>query len=440
MGMDRVETIKSWYKDWLEKIQSVHSIFLDTHGEDRVDLEMFDEDSFISKVQYASGYTISSYCRELGIREVPSFPYVKNLSDDDWIAYKYYIKMASVLIAAATITVYYPEVIIENEDGRSHTIKDFYTRVIVLGDGKLNSGPYFNRTSYTAIEIDKNYMHSHVMDIPFDDFTDWQGGCLGTGPINDTIMRLSLAYEWELWLLFVVQLDQYVHVESLRGVPYHYLSSLGRNSNKRREVEKDFVFDFLHSETRATGNPFLSNSSETNYIIKAFTKHFCENFSTTNLFIRYNNGLYRWGSPFIETVLTMSNAFIEWFNAVVITDPNAFPYSYEQMMRAGIIKRSILDGDKIVTEIEDNQDHRDYSSYRGSYVLTFKGERKEIEIQEPVQDMEEVDPNSLVLLNTKIVDAVINSIINTLNIEYGYNTYGRRSSYPTPVGRRQYKV
>ena len=113
--MDRGETIKSWYKDCLENIQTVHSIFINTFGEDRVDLQgVLSEDDFVSQM-LGKLITLPEKATML----------IGDVSEDDFIVYQE--RLRNVLrqnLNNAIIIVHFPELTITNERGRTHLIRD----------------------------------------------------------------------------------------------------------------------------------------------------------------------------------------------------------------------------------------------------------------------------------------------------------------------------
>lgn len=422
--MDRGETIKSWYKDCLENIQTVHSIFINTFGEDRVDLQgVLSEDDFVSRM-LGMLITLPEKATML----------IGDVSEDDFIVYQE--RLRNVLrqnLNNATIIVHFPELTITNERGRTHLIRDMYARVVLLPDGKLCSGPQFHRATFTYAECKNNYLHSHVRTIPFDDLTKWQGGCLGSGPIRDTISRLSIDFSWEDWTLFAVQLDQYVHVESLEGGPYHRMESIGTNSGRWREQNDITRFlriprPLLSSPTRVNAPQFSENFTKEHF--SEFVTYFCRHFRETGLFIAFANDHYFWGSPVIETVEKMSNMFIEWFNTQ--RHLGEITATYEELLRNFIIKHSIVRNGKLINYIpESNTNNRNYANYEGTHLFYFKGNPVTFHYIPPETTENLTVQEASRTLNTNLVIAVIQAIETHITLAYG-NT---PSSFDSLEGR-----
>lgn len=119
------------------------------------------------------------------------------------------------------IIVYYPNLTITNENQDSITVKDLFVRVIVTNTGKLYSRFQTKKATYIMKEWCCGYIHSHTERLYNKDNVDmWSDVCTGTGPINNTMDKLKTNPDEITWELFVIELDNYYHVESLSGGPY----------------------------------------------------------------------------------------------------------------------------------------------------------------------------------------------------------------------------
>lgn len=175
-------------EDTLERLnkgtQEVKNIITDFFGEDRVDFNIVDVDS---------GDIKPMYC--------------------------------------VMCTIWYPELVISNEINFTHTIKDLYLHFFISEDSTINQLVlYTTRGTLTKEEYYVKYMHSHStrLCINRENVMLLSSCCLGTSPLRNTILRLSERSNSspELWNLFCVELDRYVHVESLHGGPYVRISEL----------------------------------------------------------------------------------------------------------------------------------------------------------------------------------------------------------------------
>lgn len=397
--MDREEIIKSWYKDWLENIRSVHSIFVHTYGEDRVDLQHIMEGGFVDS----------------------ALVYFTNISEEMWYQEQIVADMRDrfFLEKEAVILILWPEAIIKNERDQSHLIKEFYAKIRVNGYGRMAGTPTFTRAHYSFREWDKGYAHSHLPGIPLRDELSWTDSCFGRGPITTTISSLTLSNDWELWMLLTVQLDQFVHVESLEGVPFRYLSSVSNETM----FEPEYTFNFQHKPLSRTlpGNPPVNLSTDgfTMEDLQKFTKEFCLKFPQLGLFVRYDGYFYNWGSSFVDTVTTMSDLFIEWFNNKRLNGEINIPY--ERLISLGILKRCVLDGISLrtVTDVSTIWHEQNYAPYIGRQLGNFKRKPILIKIEREIQSARNTS-NTLVVLSTNIVLAILTSLLKTINIYYGF--------------------
>lgn len=414
--MDRVEIIKSWYEDCLKRIQTVHSIFIDTFGEDKVDLQWLEAfESFSRRLSNLKGPVARSYLINFGfpatVRDVNFYSF-SDLSDEELESRSDLFRTLTGLMLDAEILIYFPEVIIKNEKDQQHTIKKFYVKVTVDGRGILRQGPLFNRAKYTKAELNANYMHSHIYGPNKEDFSEFQTGCLGTGPINDTMALLRLDFAEDRWIIFANQIDQYVHVESLSGGPYHHLSSIGTNSSKLRDFGFNSFYFVDHLSTVASFPTILSNED-----FQAFTEFLCDHFSETGLFIAYSDGLYTWGTPAVQTLVTISNFFIEWYNSRRAN----LGLTYQDLLKDNVLLQAVQRNGSLRIYYLGESVNTDYSSLEGADICTFKGERVTLEIESAEPSEPEEVPNSIKVLHPSIVESIVKTIPVILNLSYEHS-------------------
>lgn len=432
--MDRVNTIKSWYKDCLDNVQAVYSIFINTFGEKRVDLQLpFTEKEFTSEVLSISvknaaipGSALANSPHTIGT--LPEYQFKDHEN--------YFRNYASGMFDNSTIMVHFPEVTISNENGRTHLIRDMYAKVGVTSKGKLGVGPQFHRATYTRTECENNYMHSHIPNIPFHNLEEWRKGCFGNGPIQDTIAQLAIDNAWELWTLFTVQLDQYVHVESLAGGPYHCMESLGTTHAGWFEItEKDYWSSGYAPMDSPVGfkNPEFGDAVLQKEHLKEFTKYLCEIFPQTDFFLAYSHDHYFWGISYLETALKMSNLFIDWIN-----EQNAkgkISVSLSDLLDTNILRQSVIRNNKIVTFVRKPSSRRDFSEYEGRAMFSFKGEQVRFHLMAPLKGSDSILPDTLKLLSPALIYVIVNTIETQVNL-----IYGRDAETPDEAEGRFYSI
>ena len=157
------------------------------------------------------------------------------------------------------ILVYWPSVVIENENGEQHRIVDLYAKISL--DGIFMQGIFeLIRTTLTMNEWLHHYMHSHthrIGDVPV-----WEVPCRGSGPINASICRLqSTGSTIEDWMIFARELDQYVAIESLAGGPYQRMSSLSNPVNNGGYRETKNISSF-YEMSRSEGSYVTSTKED----------------------------------------------------------------------------------------------------------------------------------------------------------------------------------
>ena len=405
------EPIEKLYNSIMEKPLQVLNIFNDFFGEERVDMQGYSSlEEFKSWIYDAP---ISIY--PLGLDEVKrswieqnncEMRSITSLSKEQL---EYFIKILPETrdyIAANKfnnifILVHFPHVRITNENDRFVDINHLWAKVKVSCSGALKETFTLNRSEYSLLHINSNYMHSHVRSIPIPDFTQFKRPCTGSGPINDTMNTLTRGYNEDIWNLFCLELSKYVTVESIAGVPYHHLESLGKSNtgiidNRYRTVLKPSYYG-RHCT--------LSNLNE-------FIKYFI---SLKKLKFNYVNGSYSIGMPFIDYIILISNAFIEWYNEQFNT--SKIKATFKDLKNDRLLKEVIISNGIIYdNSVKINRD--DYLSFIGNAVCTFKG--KEITLNITGTDKIPKE-NKNIILNVDVALYILTIVLKILNYRYGRN-------------------
>lgn len=367
------EEISKLIDTTLANLYSTYDIFKEYYGENRVDLQG------IPSIDYYTTYS-----------EYNTVNHLRNLQ------YKIY--------------VYFPQVTVTNENNKSINITNLWAEISLLYDGRLVNRFRLNRTEYPLSHILSDYMHSHVCGIPIDDMGDFLVPCTGTGPINRTITSLCTMYDASLWQLFCYELDLYTKTESLQGVPYRRLENV--NNNNIRPQSND-----------------ITNIVSLSGIMLDFYKYLIK---TTDFKFSYINNGYYLGMSYLQFRILISDKFIKWFN----DSKNPYNRAYNGINDL----LSILHLDKCI--IKDNRAYvksrlrpsnfRGHSSkeelityLKNQHLFKFKGKDVTLNI---IDDLHEDNNNYVLLLNTSIVDSIINKILLTINSLYGteYNTSDRK--------------
>lgn len=312
------------------------------------------------------------------------------------------------------IYVYFPYVTVTNENDRSIDITELYAKVNVDDYGKLISTFALNRSEYKIEQWLSDYMHSHIPSIPKDNLISFLTPCLGGGPIRGTCSTLNIEFDEDIWRLFVLELDKYVHTESVSGRPYHYLERISLINNRTEEVDiNQGLYSLTTSEIEDTViNKFLP------YIIQRRLLSFA-----------FNNKYIIADSPY-NIVVKLSNLFIEWYNNLPASEQGTIK---EDMFNDEMLIICKVNNERIFKNCIIN---RDYSMYRrviGTNLWKFKGNTVRLNITgipENNNPIAEMDENSSVLLHPDIVMNLVNRILRIVNYKYG-NTEGSESSQET---------
>lgn len=125
----------------------------------------------------------------------------------------------------------------------------------------------------------------------------------------------------------------------------------------------------------------------------------------------YRNGSYGLAHTFTDTVLTISNAFINWYNAKYRATSNT--PDVDTLRESGIIKEAIIANGAIYDP--NLNASRDYSQFVGRKVLTFKGH----DVNLVINGLSNGVRNVSTILNVEIIREYVWAILELLNCEYG---------------------
>ena len=206
--------------------------------------------------------------------------------------------------SSKSLFIHWPEVTISNEKDESIDIKDLFCRIPLFFKGmsfRESESLTFMKTTYTKVQWDCSYLHSHTQTIGRNPFV-FKHFCLGTGPIKNTISTLKRNSSDPMAMaLFFWELDKIAHVESLSGIPYNRLSTVTQNESF---VEVTFASrsNSLHTYLRGS----------TGYA-RDFMSSF---FKAVSLPFGFRDGKYVLGCPFTDFIITVSNYYKKWKDAV----------------------------------------------------------------------------------------------------------------------------
>lgn len=407
------EKTEELYNSLMDKPFRVLSIFNDFFGEDKVDMQRYlslDEFKSWINIEPLSTYIPNgsiagmgnddwNVYKELSIIELPEnqVEKVANALTSDTVMRK----VGSNTFDEIFILVHFPHVRVTNEHDRFVNIHHLWAEVRVMYDGTLSGRFTLNRSEYTLLHFKSCYMHSHIRGIPKTDFTQFQNPCTGSGPINDTISALNRDYDEDIWNMFCLELSKYVTVESVAGVPYHYLERLGTDYMKAGE---DKFITYLSPNQYV--NDLLSDK------FKEFVRYFI---NSKKLKFNYVNGSYSIGMSLIEFIVLISNEFIKWYNDQF--NKEDLTIEFADLKTHGILRECVIDNGKIYYD-RDINNANNYAQYIGKKVCVFKG--KEITVD--ITDIAKVrNENKSIILDTQTALYILTTILKVLNYRYGRN-------------------
>lgn len=404
--------IQELYGLIMSKPYEVLEIFNHYYGEDRVDIQSF------PTFEEFKGYVNISYitnilsCEVLDIRPseyrkladktlltVPDnliervLEVITDTSVVDYLGRTYFNNIF--------ILVHFPRVKITNENDKFVYANHMYAKICVSYNGSMISRFTLNRAEYSYDHISSDYMHSHISGIPLNNFTDFLSPCLGRGPIRSTISNLNREYDEDLWGLFCLELDKYIHTESIAGGPYRRLENIYTNNNSTSRL-------LLSTDFKVVKRLINSNSFNKD-MCKVFTRYLL---MSKKLKFAYNSEGYSIGMSFRDYIITVSNAFIDWYNEAF--NNGIYTYSLEDLIRHNIVNKYKITSTKIIKEVSTRGTN--YSIYNGKKVCTFKGKDVLVKITDNINTE---DVNTSILLNSDIALYILTKILYILNYKYG---------------------
>jgi hypothetical protein len=311
------------------------------------------------------------------------------------------------------ILVHWPKVRITNEHDKYEDITHLYARIRITYDGRLVEKFRLNRSEYTVKHMMCGYMHSHVSSIPTHDFQEFQLPCTGSGPINTTMYSLERQYDLDIWRLFCLELDKYVHVESLAGVPYHRLEELtrgGRRSSLTRVY--DTISYILQETTLGTAERRLCYPALAEFTVYLINRNVLR-------FAYAGKGFNVAMSP-EEFYTVISNEFINWFNKKYAGNTTSRVFN---ILRTQLTSVKQKDGAFFMESSSGTPNINSLRRFESQPVCTFKGQIVTIHIS----DLEEqasatADRNEVTLLKANLACFILTKILTVINDKYGKQT------------------
>lgn len=417
--------IEELYAKSVEKILQVYEVFKDFFDEDRVDLQGLESLETFKDIFKRQRYNYfltrtnifeSQRWSECSIQEkeivkaLLSEGALSTYMASDELVLKYLYPFLMEIYRSsnpdAYIIVRFPNLRVSNENDKYVDIKELYARIKVSSKGMIIGTFGLLRTDYPLSHLYADYAHSHVNGVTLD-YQGFKSPCLGTGPINRTITSLSIDFDLNMWMLFCRELDTYVVVESLAGVPYRHLEGI-TGKRKINSYQDSFSNSIPIGKIRYW-NGYLRSEE----LIK-FITHLL-----TNRVIKFNfiNNSYHLAMSYKDFMVDVSNAFIDYVNNVMKrTDSLVDEFSLTRLLETGKLKQYVIKNGFIYSFSHTSASLDSYRSCMGKRMLTFKGEDVRLNIYEDTDT--EVD-NVVYLLDPIICEFILANILIYLNYIYG---------------------
>lgn len=126
-----------------------------------------------------------------------------------------------------SLTVHFPEVVMENSAGDRHTLKDLWVQFAAncryRGTYKLEGYLRGRRSTLSLKEFHSSFPHSHLSS---SGIYQWESFCLGSSVFQNIMENLKLTPTEEMWEMMLLSLTNYVSWESLEGGPYSFFRNI----------------------------------------------------------------------------------------------------------------------------------------------------------------------------------------------------------------------
>lgn len=400
--------LKRLYKDLedylfsQDKINEIFQIFKDCYGEDRVDIQLNTSselcftllsDMLLSDFTLNSKHFIAlSNCTKDEIKNL----IIKYKKDKD-VCIKKFIAVNSINVY---IIVYFPKITVTNEYNESTDIEEVYIRVPINLNGRMDSSFEIIRTKYPYGQYKSGYMHSHAYSGILGSSADWRPMCLGSGPLVTTTHTLKNSYDIDIWRLFCIELDEYLKVESVAGVPYIRMNRIGDVSNYMNYV----IGMAIYSNNSITSTPLTKD-----FLKFLFYKLLVENtdyfsFRDKSICLALSNEQF---------AIVISKYFIEYYNSINNElDINNIIINY--LVK---VKRDING----ILKYESNRNNNNVNINSNNFILCFKGKSVHMKV-DMLKDQNE--SKNIYLLRPNIVNSILKYLINIIN-------YGNTKEFTT---------
>lgn len=420
--------IERIYQKSTGRISQVYEVFKDYFDEERVDiqgiptLESFKQrltnscySSFMSRTAIinSNAWNEASEQDQEIVKALLAEGVLNTLITSDETVFKY---MFPFLLECYTgtgarkahIIVHFPEVRVSNEHDKYVDIKELYARVKVTERGKIEGTFGLLRADYPLSHIYADYAHSHIPGLTLirDEFLS---PCLGTGPINRTILSLVEEFDLSIWMLFCRELDTYVTVESLAGGPHRRLENITGDRRLRKLPQRFSDSIRVNRISHLWERKGLPIEELHNFIVYLLGKDIIK--------FNRNNGAYNLAMGYKDYIVNISNAFIYYVNNYVERSAtNEVLFSLNNLTSIGVLNPYAIKNGEIYAFSNNGYSADGYLRENGKTLLIFKESEVRLNIY---NDILREEDNTVYLLDFNLCEAILTNLIVYLNYANG---------------------
>lgn len=143
--------------------------------------------------------------------------------------------------------------------------------------------------------------------------------------------------------------------------------------------------------------------------LKDFVKYLLEKKLLT---FNYIEGSYGIGMSYVDYMVTVSNAYIEWYNNLLLD--GVVNTSFNGLLNQEVLNKTIIRGGRIYY-VRSTSTMREAERYIGEKVCEFKGKEITLEIDGIIN----IDENTVILLNPIYAETILFILLRILNYQYG---------------------
>lgn len=151
------------------------------------------------------------------------------------------LTIMNILSDTVHFIIRYKDITVENEYGKSTFIEELFVDIPICTSfgNKVLLAPIMTRAKFSKNHLACGYMHSHAKIIQMKFDMNWKSLCFGNGPMAGLIMniRTGITTLKESLPMISFNMDRFVTVESLKGIPYVKLETTNSTNFYNNGIE-----------------------------------------------------------------------------------------------------------------------------------------------------------------------------------------------------------